>query len=44
MARKREQVKNVYANSVTWAHRVAAMSEAQLTAIYLRFEREGKLK
>lgn len=43
MARKRELVKGVYKNSVTWAHRVAAMSDAQITAIYLKFKEEGKL-
>lgn len=40
---KRDQVKKVYDNSVTWAHRVAAMSREQVIAIYLKFKREGKL-
>lgn len=39
---KREAIKTVYA-SEAWRQKVDTMSTAQVTAIYLRFKREGKL-
>jgi len=41
---KRAAVAAVYPDSVTWAHRVAHMSEDQVIAIYLRFKEEGKIQ
>jgi hypothetical protein len=44
LEQKRAAVLAVYPNSVTWRHRVEGMTPEQVTAIYLRFEREGRLK
>lgn len=40
---KREDVKSVYPNSDSWHEKVDAMSPEQVVAVYLRFQREGKL-
>lgn len=42
--KERELVKAVYKNSPTWAKKVDAMSDAQLTAIYMRFKLKGLIK
>ena len=41
----RERLKRApkYAKSQSWAHKVDNMSEAQVTAIYIRFERANLL-
>lgn len=39
---KREAVKKLYQSS-NWRNKVNNMSDAQVTAIYLRFQAEGKL-
>jgi len=39
---KREALKKLY-SSGSWLNKVKNMSEAQVTAIYLRFKSEGKL-
>jgi hypothetical protein len=41
---KREAIKQVYPKSTRWAEKVNKMSEEQVTAIYLRFRSEGKLR
>ena len=40
----RAAVLAVYANSVTWKHRVREMSPEQVIAIYMRFKEEGKIQ
>ncbi len=40
---EREEVKKVYP-SESWASRVDNMSEAQITALYLKFKAQGKLR
>lgn len=40
---KREELKKVYPNSDTWAGRVDKMSEPQVTAIFIKFQSEGRL-
>lgn len=39
----RAEVIKVYFMSGTWADRVKNMSDTQVTAIFLRFKREGKI-
>ena len=39
---KREAVKKLY-SSDSWQDKVKNMSDSQVVAIYLRFQREGKL-
>lgn len=39
---QREAIKTVY-SSQSWRDKVDAMSPEQITAVYLRFVREGKL-
>ena len=41
---EREEIKKVYPNSKTWYAKVDKMSPAQVTAIYIRFKAEGKLR
>lgn len=40
---KRDKIKLVYM-SATWAQRVNKMSDRQVVAIYMKFQREGKIK
>jgi len=40
---KRAAIKKVYNSSASWAEKVSKMSDAQVTAIYLRFKAQGKL-
>jgi hypothetical protein len=40
---KRELIKQAYPHSKTWPVRVDKMSEGQVTAIFFRLKREGKL-
>lgn len=39
----RTEVIKVYLLSDSWADRVKKMSDTQVTAIFLRFKREGKI-
>lgn len=41
--RERELVKGAYPHSPTWKSKVDRMSDRQVTAIFLRFKREGKI-
>lgn len=41
--REREELKKLYPKSDSWRAKVDKMSSAQVTAIYLKFKREGKL-
>lgn len=41
--REREELKKVYPNSQSWAHKVDRMPPEQVAAIYIRFRNEGKL-
>lgn len=41
--RRREQLKQAY-QTIGWQKKVDQMSEAQVTAIYLRFKAQGKIK
>lgn len=41
---KREELKKVYPENSSWADKVNKMSLEQVTAIYLRFRSEGKLR
>lgn len=40
---QRELIKKAYPNSKAWASKVSKMPEAQVTAIFLRLRREGKI-
>ena len=40
----RAAVLAVYPGSITWKHRVQGMTPEQVTAIYMRFKTEGRLK
>lgn len=42
--RRRQEVKDAYSGSTTWAERVDKMSPKQLTAIYLKLKSEGRVK
>jgi hypothetical protein len=43
-AQRRQAVKEVYSGSTEWPDKVDKMSIKQLTAIYLKFKAEGKVK
>jgi hypothetical protein len=39
----RETLKQAYPDSKTWSKRVSNMTEGQVTAIFFRLKREGKI-
>lgn len=39
----REVIKKAYPNSDSWAEKVDKMSPAQVSAVYIRLKKEGKL-
>lgn len=41
--KEREEVKNAYGNSESWAAKVDKMSDAQVIAIYYKFRAQGKI-
>lgn len=43
ISRKREALIGAYPKSPKWRKRVIAMSEAQVTAVYLRLKNQNKL-
>jgi hypothetical protein len=43
MSQKKELVKKAYPHSKAWASKVNNMPEAQVTAIFIRLKREGKI-
>lgn len=40
---KREELKKVYPNSKQWHEKVNKMPENQVTAIFIRFQAQGRL-
>lgn len=44
LERKRTAIREVYSDSQSWHDKVDKMSASQVTAIYLRFKREGRIR
>jgi hypothetical protein len=43
ISEKKELIKKAYPHSKAWASKVNNMPEAQVTAIFIRLKREGKI-